>query len=66
MSGVIWSTIRIAAAPSIATMTVMSGAIQRVGQEPQRFRGIIDDERDVALFGFSGHSCAGVFRVAMY
>jgi CheY-like chemotaxis protein len=33
-------------------------AVERVGEEPQGLRGIIDDERDIALFGFSDHSCA--------
>ena len=43
-----------------------AGAVKRIGQKPQRFRQIIDDERDVALFGFSDHSCARLLRVAMY
>ena len=35
-----------------------AGAVERVGEQPQRLRRIIDDEGDVALFGFSDHSCA--------
>ena len=49
MSGVIWSTIRIAAAPSSATMTVMpapSSASVTAAASPAS----IDDEGDVALF----------------
>ena len=34
-----------------------AGAVERVGQKPQRFRRVVDDERDIALFGFSDHSC---------
>jgi hypothetical protein len=34
-------------------------AVERVGEQAQRLRGVVDDERDVALFGVNDHSCAG-------
>jgi len=62
--GVIWSTIRIAAAPSWRPSPSFR-AIKRVGQQAQRFRGIVDDERERHASWFSDIAVQ-VFRVAMY
>jgi hypothetical protein len=35
-----------------------AGAVERVGEQPQRLRRIIHDQRDVALFGLSDHTSA--------
>ena len=35
-----------------------AGAVERVGEQPQRLRRVVDDERDVALFGLSDHTSA--------
>jgi hypothetical protein len=50
MSGVIWSTIRIAACAVERDHDGHARAVERVGQQPQRLRRIVDDEGDVALF----------------
>ena len=35
-----------------------AGAVERVGEQPQRLRRVVDYERDVALLGFSDHTSA--------
>ena len=49
MSGVIWSTIRMAGRAVERDHDRHAGAVERVGEQPQRLRRIIDDEGDVAL-----------------
>ena len=58
MSGVIWSTMRMAAAPSSATMTVMPAPSSASVSSRSVSGEVIDDQRDVALFGLSDHTSA--------